>query len=147
VIVSQIQPSEEPAVAVHDVEVRITAAPSHLSVVRAVAVDIAMRQDFDLDEISDFKLAVDEACSTLVALAVPEAVLSCRFHARDGEVQVHTTVLSAQATGARQDTFGWKVLTTLTDSASSRVEQAAADPGGYLVHIELVKKSGRVVGR
>ena len=64
---------------VQGVELRMAANPTQLSIVRAVAADIAMRQDFDLDAIEDLKLAVDEACSTLITLAAPDAVLSCTF--------------------------------------------------------------------
>ncbi|WP_237710434.1 ATP-binding protein [Saccharopolyspora spinosa] len=61
------------------VEVRIAAEAAQLAVMRAVVGDLAMRADYDVDSIADLRLAVDEACSSLVRLAAPEATLVCRF--------------------------------------------------------------------
>lgn len=122
------------------VELRMAASPTQLSIVRAVAADIAMRQDFDLDSIEDLKLAVDEACSTLIALAAPEAVLSARFVVADGVVRVTTQVDSTRSTPPQRDSFGWRVLTALVDSVTTWVAPRAGD-GEYVVHIDLVKRS------
>jgi len=122
------------------VEIRVDAHPGQLSVIRAVAGDLAMRQDFDLDSISDLRMAVDEACTTLIHLAAVGAVLRCQFQTLPGEIRVIAEVLSADGVGPRQDTFGWRVLSALSDAVSASVEPAAAEPGGHVVRIELVKK-------
>lgn len=98
------------------VEVRIPATAAQISSVRVVAADLAARQDFDIDAVSDLRMAVDEACATLVPLAEPGSVLSCRFLAGSDVFEVVVTVPAA-ATSARipQNTFGWRVLSTLTD--------------------------------
>jgi serine/threonine-protein kinase RsbW len=124
--------------------VRIAATPTRLSVIRAVAADIAMREDFDLDAIADLRMAVDEACSTLVAIAAPDAVLSCRFRSQDGEIQVRATVLSARSATPSKDSFGWQVLTVLADLAVTWTSTADGDPRCHLVHIELVKKKAQL---
>ena len=54
-------------------------APSLIPTIRAVASDLAARADFDLDAISDLRMAVDEACATLVDVAAPTATLLCAF--------------------------------------------------------------------
>ena len=41
-----------------------------LPAVRAMAGDLAMRMDFDLDAVEDLRLAVDEACATLASIAL-----------------------------------------------------------------------------
>jgi serine/threonine-protein kinase RsbW len=127
-----------------DTEVRIAAMPERLSVVRAVAADIAMREDFDLDEIADLRMAVDEACSTLVAVSAPGAVLRCRFRSQDGEVQVLATVACARSATPDLDSFGWRVLTVLADSATTWTSPAdGSDPECHLMHIDLVKRKLR----
>ncbi|MER5268993.1 ATP-binding protein [Actinosynnema sp. NPDC002837] len=120
------------------VELRMAADPTQLSIVRAVAADIAMRQDFDLDSIEDLKLAVDEACSTLISLAAGGAVLSAQFVVVDGSVQVFTKVGSQRSAPPDRDSFGWRVLSALVDSVTTWV---APQADAFEVHIDLVKRS------
>ncbi|HEY0641683.1 MAG TPA: ATP-binding protein [Pseudonocardiaceae bacterium] len=101
------------------VEVRIPASAAQISAVRVVAADLAARQDFDLDAVSDLRMAVDEACATLVPLAAAGATLSCRFLANTAAVEVVVQV-TVDDPGAKvpQNTFGWRVLTTLADDVT-----------------------------
>ncbi|MCP3797649.1 ATP-binding protein [Allokutzneria sp. A3M-2-11 16] len=143
-----VSPSEpamaEPTFAPAPIEVRVSANAAHLSVVRAVAADLAMREDFDLDSIADLKLAVDEACSTLIGVATRGAALSCRFSPSAGRVVVDVSVLADEPHEPKQDTFGWRVLSTLADEVTAST--TPADSGKHLVRIELSKASGTVVG-
>ncbi len=124
------------------VELRMAADPTQLSIVRAVAADIAMRQDFDLDSIEDLKLAVDETCSTLITLAADDAVLSCHFAVDPaGSVHVNARVSAKAAAGPDEGSFGWRVLTALVDS----VETSAEETEGFVVKIDLVKSSAGAV--
>ena len=124
------------------VELRMAADPTQLSIMRAVAADIAMRQDFDLDSIEDLKLAVDETCSTLITLAAQDAVLSCHFAVDDrGAVHVAAKISAKSAAGPDEASFGWRVLTALVDSVQTRVEESE----GFLVHINLVKSTAGAV--
>ena len=54
---------------VSTVEVRTSATAALIPTIRAVVSDLAARADFDLDAISDLRMAVDEACATLVDAA------------------------------------------------------------------------------
>ena len=99
------------------VEVRVHADPALIPSVRAVAADLAARADFDLDAVSDLRMAVDEACSALVPLAVPGSQLRCGFTVSGGTIEALCRVPVAGGATLRQDTFGWRVLTTLTDAA------------------------------
>ncbi len=140
---SQAEPhSGESGNVLQGVELRMAANPTQLSIVRAVAADMAMRQDFDLDSIEDLKLAVDEACSTLIEMAVPETVLSCQFVVVDGAVQVSTKATSEGSAPPDRDSFGWRVLSALVDSVSTWV---APDDDRFVVHIDLVKRSAGTV--
>lgn len=124
------------------VELRMAADPTQLSIVRAVAADIAMRQDFDLDSIEDLKLAVDETCSTLITLAAHDAVLSCHFAVDPmGAVHVNARVSAKAAAGPDEGSFGWRVLTALVDSVHTSVEETE----GFVVKIDLVKSSAGAV--
>ena len=97
------------------VELRIPAAAMHIPTVRTVAADLAGRQDFDLDGIHDFRMAVDEACAQLVGLAGPGATLSCVFFVSPAQIEVAATVQATTAATLATNTFGWQVLSTLTD--------------------------------
>ncbi|MEU7478007.1 ATP-binding protein [Lentzea sp. NPDC042327] len=120
--------------------------PTQLSIARAVAADIAMRQDFDLDAIEDLKLAVDETCSTLITLAADDAVLSCHFAVdAAGAVRVSAKVSAKAAAGPDEGSFGWRVLTALVDSVETSVKDDAAETEGFVVHIDLVKSSAGAV--
>lgn len=100
------------------IEVRVLADPSLIASVRAVAADLAARADFDLDAVSDLRMAVDEACSALMPLAAPGGQLRCGFVVSEGSIEVICRVPVLRPAELRQDTFGWRVLTTLTDSTA-----------------------------
>lgn len=121
------------------VEVRVPAEADQLAVVRAVVGDLAMRADFDVDSIADIRLAVDEACSSLVRLAAKAATLVCRFHSDSAEITVVVEVGSDERSEPRKDTFSWRVLSALADSVSTSVEAGGDSAGSNLVRIELTK--------
>jgi serine/threonine-protein kinase RsbW len=126
------------------VEVRTSATAALIPTIRAVASDLAARADFDLDAISDLRMAVDEACATLVDAADPTAVLECRFLVRQERIRVHAEVLAAKAdTVLSTDTFGWRVLQTLADEVEV-LHHPAADGGRPVVGIRLDKSAGDV---
>ncbi|ODT97369.1 MAG: anti-sigma factor [Pseudonocardia sp. SCN 72-86] len=123
------------------VEVRTAASAALIPTIRAVASDLAARADFDLDAISDLRMAVDEACATLVDVAAPGSGLRCRFQVRDDRIDVRAEVEGAGADATvATDTFGWRVLETLTDDVS--VSHTPGPEGRPLVGIVLGKSAG-----
>jgi serine/threonine-protein kinase RsbW len=120
-----------------EVEIRLTAGSEYLSTVRAVAADLALQQDMTLDEVDDLRLAVDEACSMLVPLAVPGAELVCRFSLAAEEVRVRCSVPSQDGKRPPMDGFPWQVLVTLTDDVRCEVDST---DGRAVAWIELAKK-------
>jgi serine/threonine-protein kinase RsbW len=126
------------------VEVRISARPELIPTVRAVASDLAGRADFDLDAISDLRMAVDEACTTLVGLATGDGLLSCRFVLATDQIEV---LVSARpgllGAGTHQevntDSFGWRVLETLADEVATG-RGTEADPEALTIW--LTKQAG-----
>ncbi|RZQ62001.1 ATP-binding protein [Amycolatopsis suaedae] len=121
----------------NDIEIRLGADLAHLPIIRGVASNIAMRADFDLDTIADLRLAVDEACSELITRATTGSSMRCRFTFDDDQLRFHGAVLSADRAVPDTGSFGWKVLTTLADEATSWAE---ADGTGHVVHIALAKR-------
>jgi serine/threonine-protein kinase RsbW len=129
-----------------EIEVRIAADAAQLPALRAVASYVGWRQDYDLDAIADLKMAVDEACSMLVLKATKGSILSCRFQPAESEIRVVATALSDTDDWPDTGSFGWHVLSTLTDSLDTSVAPGSADPGGFTLRIELAKRNGTVQG-
>lgn len=97
------------------VELRVAARARMVATVRAVAAHVAGRADFDIDTISDLRLAVDEACGSLVELTSGSGTLECVFDVSEDAMNVLVgTVVEAPAS---LDTtgFGWQLLRALTD--------------------------------
>jgi serine/threonine-protein kinase RsbW len=135
--------SMDSMVGMGDIELRVPAEARYLPIIRSLAASIALREDYDLDYVADFKLAVDEAGSMLTMAAWPGSELRCKFRVGINNISLQAATLSTVETlPDPAASFGWRVLTTLTDSATTRVEQV---PGGYRVVIELTK-IGRAEG-
>lgn len=135
-------PPAEMVDGVSTVEVRTSASAALIPTIRAVASDLAARADFDLDAISDLRMAVDEACATLVDLAAPSSTLQCTFLVRAEHIEVHVQVRAAAAdVEVSTDTFGWRVLQTLAEKVEA-VRETGPDHTGPLVGIKLGKRSG-----
>jgi serine/threonine-protein kinase RsbW len=126
-----------------DIELRVPAELRCLPIIRSLAATIALREDYDLDFVADFKLAVDEAGTMLTIAAWPGTELRCKFRVAANSISLQASALSTvESLPDPAATFGWRILTTLTDAATTRVEQV---PGGYRVLIELTK-IGRAEG-
>lgn len=122
------------------IELRLPARLEHLPIIRSVAANLAIRADFDLDSIADLKLAVDEACSTVITRATKGATVSCMFVVGSDEIRFAVTGPTPTSQQPSRDSFGWRVLTTLTDRAEMRVDKSGSGGAGYAVHIELAKR-------
>ncbi|HEX2299493.1 MAG TPA: ATP-binding protein [Pseudonocardiaceae bacterium] len=103
--------------------VQVKASASDLPPLRVVAADLAARAEFDLDTVADLRLAVDEAASELVAIAAPGASVTCIFSLDAKQMEVAVSVPARPGVCLRQDSFGWRVLTTLVDEV-----RASGDP-------------------
>ena len=130
---------DPPPLRVHDdIELALGADLVHLPIVRSVVATIATRADFDLDAIADLRLAVDEACSTLITRAIPGSTMRCRFTISADELRFVGTVRSDAGSAPSTRSFGWRVLTTLTDEVAAHV--SADGQRGHRVDIELAKR-------
>jgi serine/threonine-protein kinase RsbW len=120
-----------------DLDMSMRADLAHLPVIRSVAANIAMREDYTVESIADWRLAVDEAVSELIVRARPETTLRCRFRVDSAGIQFIAVVDAAKAEVPPATGFGWRVLTTLTDSASAELH---GDSGSPRLRIELFKR-------
>lgn len=105
----------------------VPADGGYLGVLRTATAGLAARLHFALDEIEDLRIAVDEACAMLLAVAVRHADLSCRFAVTDDALTVEVTVPTVK--GARlpaESSFAWKVLTALTTAAGAEATGTSA---------------------
>jgi len=111
-------------------ELRVPTTATQLPAVRAMAADLAMRMDYDLDAVEDLRLAVDEACATLVLVAEGDARLTVVFETTRSGLHIDAWVPTAQGTDVPRDGFGWAVLETLVDSVEGRPADQEQVPGG-----------------
>lgn len=120
----------------HEVEIRMLADKNRVPGVRALASDIAMREDFDLDTIEDLRLAVEEALAILIANADPDGTLVCRLLICRPHVEISASV--RMRTG-RQPTVGpmslriLRTLSDLTDFWTTGVD------GSRMFHVQLTR--------
>ncbi|RKT56575.1 ATP-binding protein [Saccharothrix australiensis] len=111
-----------------EVELRLEARPAYLSTVRAVAGALAR----STPELAiDLVIAVDEACTTLIAKAARHAELACRF-VRDGDsVRFLAQVASSAVTVPDHHSLYWRVVSSVTDTVATWVDRDG------LLHVEL----------
>lgn len=97
----------------------VPADGGYLGVLRTATAGLAARLQFALDEIEDLRIAVDEACAMLLAIATRDSELECRFVMTDDALAIEVAVPTSRGAGLpSQSSFAWKVLTALTTTAS-----------------------------
>jgi serine/threonine-protein kinase RsbW len=111
-------------------ELRVPTTATQLPAVRAMAGDLAIRMDYDLDAVEDLRLAVDEACATLAQIAAPDAPLTVIFETTRAGLHIEAWVPTAEGVEVPRDGFGWAILATLVDSVDTRRSTQDAVPGG-----------------
>ena len=109
------------------VHLTVPADGGYLGVLRTATAGLAARLQFALDEIEDLRIAVDEACAMLLAIATRDAELECRFAVTEDALTVEVTVPTVRgAMLPAESSFAWKVLTALTTAASARAADGRA---------------------
>lgn len=123
----------------HEVEIRMVAGSARASTVRAVAADVAMRADYDLDAVSDLRLAVDEACTTVLSNAKPEGTLVCRLLIASDRVEISASAETTNGAPPPKNTLGWHMLQVLADSVCYWT--TVDDTGQLCMHMRITKSS------
>src|SRR3954470_21284731 len=111
-------------------ELRVPTTPTQLPAVRAMAGDLAIRMDYDLDAVEDLRLAVDEASATLAQIGAGDAPLTVIFETTRAGLHIEAWVPTAEGTEVPQDGFGWAILATLVDAVEARRATQAEVPAG-----------------
>ena len=118
--------------------VRIPPTTAHVSLLRAAASALAARLDFTVDRITEFQIAVDEACSRLIAVADSPTYLEMRFQVEGGTIS-----LVASVDGARRDDR--ELLTewsrVILEAIARNVSPAYAD-GSTSLTLQVAKAGG-----
>lgn len=119
------------------VRLQLPASSAYLVLARTSVAAICARLDYPLDRLEDVKLAVDEACSLLLADTDPDRTLNLELTpTADGNLEVQVSSQTVHGKAPRQTSFAWTVLTALVDSVT-----ATADEG--IVTISLRASSGQ----
>lgn len=106
-----------------DVTVTVPAAPEFVRVLRSVAATVGAAMDLTYDRIEDLRLAVDEACDQLLAIAGDDSTLRVRVTPTGTGVRV-VACSDAPASSATwppsdfEEGLAWRVLTGLTDDVA-----------------------------
>ncbi|GHJ05717.1 MULTISPECIES: ATP-binding protein [Micromonospora] len=109
------------------VHLTVPADGGYLGVLRTATAGLAARLQFALDEIEDLRIAVDEACAMLLAIATRDAELECRFSVTEDALTVEVTVPTVRGAALPgESSFAWKVLTALTTAAAAESTQGRA---------------------
>jgi serine/threonine-protein kinase RsbW len=115
----------------------IPASGVYLSVVRAAATGLAAQLQFTYEEIDDLRIAVDEACTQLLARRGSAETLCIDYHMEPAQLRVDVSVEAPDlGDPLAKDTFAWQILRALTDEVSER-----ADDSG--LHLSFLKHGGR----
>ena len=99
------------------VHLEIPASGAYLAVVRAAATGLAAQLQFTYEEIDDLRIAVDEACTQLLARRGGASTLNVAYHLAEAELRVDVSIEAPD--GGRpplaRDTFAWQILSAMTD--------------------------------
>lgn len=121
------------------VEVRIAARLENLAVLRSLVAAIATFEDLDFDVVADLRLAVDEACTTLIRSAVPDSTLVLLIDPRQDEVVISASATCIGDQIMEPGSFSWHVLSSLTDEVST-FDDAAGPASRRLFGISLTTR-------
>jgi serine/threonine-protein kinase RsbW len=105
----------------------VPADGSYLAVLRTATAGLAARLQFTLDEIEDLRIAVDEACAILLAVAPVQTEVTSQFEVTDEALSIEVSVpVTGDAMLPAGNSFSWQVLTALAGevSAQSGAERA-----------------------
>ena len=114
------------AVATTDaVDLRVPADPAYLSVVRTATAGLATRLKLTLDEIEDLRIAVDEACSLLLAGRTHAGrTLNASFSVGNGTLSV---IIAGPVEGLPEGaSFSWTVLRALAGEVVTGVNDSGS---------------------
>ncbi|MFI1913821.1 anti-sigma factor [Nocardia sp. NPDC020380] len=119
------------------VGLRVRAEPEQLTMLRALAETVTLVADFDIGEVNDLRLALDEVATVLIGDAVPGSVLDCDVTYDSDEVTVRVTVIAVSEDALEDTGLSWHIVRSLTDSLDATQAAYALRAGGYPTIVEF----------
>ncbi len=107
-----------------EVSLRLPADSAYISVLRTASSGLAARANFTIEDIEDFRIAINEACSLLLPMADSDSDLTAEFHLAPGSITATVEVSSSHPRATDPSDWAWQVLTALTAEATQTVDQA-----------------------
>ncbi|WP_319943037.1 anti-sigma factor [Nocardia aurantia] len=124
------------------VGVRVDAVPEQLTMLRALAETVTLMADFALDEVTDIRVALDEIATCLLPAAVPGSSIECEFDFDGDRMTVRVIGLATRLGMIDEDSFGWHVLRTITDTLVVHETDTDGSGLGHPVVIEFTRRRG-----
>ncbi len=107
----------------------IPADREQVVLVRSVAGHIAARLGLSVADLTDLRLAVDEACGLFLlspGFGSSGELLECRFEEQPAALAVTVSAPAASSSDPDVDDIGWIMLSALVDELTWKVEQGVA---------------------
>lgn len=101
----------------------VPASADYLRLARLASADAGSRAGLDYEEIDDLRIAVDEACTQLLARRGSATTLNVAYHLADAELRVDVSIeASDRGEPLERDTFAWQILSAMTDEVREQAE-------------------------
>ena len=105
------------------VQLEIPASGAYLAVARVAATGLAAQLQFTYEEIDDLRIAVDEACTQLLARRGSATTLNVAYHLDDAGLRVDVSIEAPdRGDPLARDTFAWQILAAMTDEVREQSE-------------------------
>lgn len=114
----------------------LPASPDFLTSLRVMARTAAALSDLSIDDIEEMQMAVDEAATLLLPLALDgNQELTATFTVRPAFMQASLSIPCVPGTSVDKQGLGWLMLTGLDPDVG-------IDEGGTMVSIRVSRRSG-----
>jgi serine/threonine-protein kinase RsbW len=103
-----------------DVVVSVPARADFVHVLRSVTASVAARLEFPYDAIDDLRLAVDEACAQLLAVASGGSALTLRMTPMEESLEMVATIDAGDVDWPppeAEESLSWRLMSGLADEA------------------------------
>ncbi|MBY8857180.1 anti-sigma factor [Nocardia sp. CA2R105] len=117
------------------VGIRVPAAAQQLTMLRALTETALLMADLVLDEVTDIQVAIDEVVTSVIAAARPGSTIECEVVFGDGRTRVCLTAVVIRQDVIDQQSFGWRVMQTVTESLQADLGAFDRMLGGYPVSV------------
>ena len=108
------------------IRLSVPASLEFVRIVRLTASGIASRLGFDVDEVENLRVAVDELASLVLEQAESAGTLDIDFMVHDGELRIEGRVPAPDGALVRAETLTAQILKAVIDDYDLRVDDGYA---------------------